>query len=202
MVIDLDQVPTSRTSTGGSSDFSTSIADLMKKRKVPTFFDQSTSADEGAKKSKNDVPAEGTKSIGVAPSKGISADTKEVGNKPPVVPKEAAPLIKGVAITQEETAPLIEGASLRRLSRGPAERPIEAAAQPSKVGDPALRANAPALTAPNSAIDLIKSWVNPEYRVVEDTLSRERIIDLATQHITSVSIVSFTPLSSNVVFAF
>ena len=84
------------------------------------------------------------------------------------------------------------------MRRGLAERPIKAVSQSSSV----LRANAPALTAPNSAKDLIKSWVIPEYRAVEDSLSRERITDLAAQHITSVSIVSLTPSSSNVVFAF
>ena len=169
---------------------------------MPEFFAKDAPGIDGAKKNKGDIPAEGTKKMDIAPSKGTIPTVKEVGKKPPVSPKGTTPLIEGVAITQEEATPLIEGASLRRLRRGPAEKPIETAAQPSDVEDPSLRANAPALIAPSSAKGLIKSWVIPEYRAVEGSLSREMVTTLEAQYITLVSIITLITSPLYIVFIF
>ena len=142
VIIDLDQVTTS--GTGGGKlvyDLEVSVSDMAtKKRKIPNLVDQSSSANEEAKKNKKDIPAEGLKSKDVSSSQNISTITKEASMKPPVVQKEAAPLIEGVVVSQEETAPLIEGASLKRLRRGLPERPIEVVVPSPSV----LTANTPA----------------------------------------------------------
>ena len=150
-----------------------------------------------AKKSKKDIPAEGSKNKHVFSSKNIPAATKEASMKPHAIPKEAAPLIEGVVISHKETAPLIEDASLKRLRRGLPER-SKGVVVPTPS---ALTATIPSPDIPNSAKDLVKSWVVPNLQKVESSLPRKKITDLAAQHISSVSVVGLIPFSSPVMFA-
>jgi len=84
LMIDLAQDPSSSLFVEEASpDLSTSIADLMaKKRKVPKLFAKPTP--EGTKKNTEEVPTEGTKKEDVALSGGVATTAKEVGKKPPV----------------------------------------------------------------------------------------------------------------------
>ena len=194
VIVDLDQVTAS-----GASDLETSISDMAtKKRKIPNLFDQSSSANEEAKKNKKDIPASGPKNKDVSTSKTIPTSAKETSMKPPSVPKDTTPSIEGVVITQEETAPVIEGVSLKRLRKGLSERPKE-----NVVPSPStLAATIPTPNVPNFAKDLIKSWVDPEIQKVESSLPRKKITDLAAQHASSVSVIGLIPFSSNIMLAF
>jgi len=192
VVVSLEQIPATDSGVeGSSSESNIPITDLMKKRKVPSFFVKSASAIEEAKKLKKDAPGEGSKKTKVLlPSAArevtrkppVASSKTEASKKPPMAPsKTVAATSSGdvVVISPERTTSLIEDvpAPLKRLKK--------TFSQPSNVEGETVSLFVP----PSSVVGLVKSWTIPDVQDIETNFSREKLTILAAQHITSVSIL-------------